>query len=173
MHSRDSRYRHVEEMLRTDALGRELMVTDLRRRPVRGGPYRHTVIDGDRLDHLGQRYYRRPHRWWEICDGNPAELSPLGLIGQEPLRTVRITAETDGTAWHAVLADLRALPGVEGAVLETDGRLAVLTVRFNELSVAATTLAGVVAGHGLEPGLAVSPTPVGAPIVVPPQTSRP
>lgn len=174
--ARDSRYRYVDEVLRTDAAGRSLLDSDLRRRPAHDGAYRHTVTAGDRLDHLGQRYYQRPHRWWEICDANPGVLSPLALIGDEPLRTVRITvpATVPAPPWPTVLADLRGRPGVDSVTLDLgDEPVAVLTVAFNELSVAATALADVVATYRAGPSLSVSAAPVGGRIVVPPRSSRP
>ena len=183
MYARDSRYRYADEVLRTDASGRELLVTDLRRRPPRIGTYQHTVEDGDRLDHLGQRYYRRPHRWWEICDANPQVLSPLRLIGQEPIRIVRIAvlATAPVPPWPKMLADLRARTGVERVDFDL-GELpgpagprtaGVITVEFNEISVSATTLSNAVAAFGRTPVTSQSPAPVGAPVVVPPPSSRP
>jgi hypothetical protein len=172
----------VDEVLRIDASGRELVVTDLRRRPARAGTYQHTIEDGDRLDHLGQRYYRRPDRWWEICDANPEVLSPLRLLGQEPLRTLRIAvpAKNPVPPWPAVLADLRARPGVEqvgfdlGQLPGPAGMIAVgvITVEFNELSLSVTALADAVAAHGLDPVTSLSPEPVGGQIVIPPPGSR-
>lgn len=187
MYTRDSRYRNQHEILRTDATGRELVVTALRRPPERTGAYRHLVEDGDRLDHLSQRYYRRPHRWWEICDANPGVLSPLRLIGQEPLRTLRVTVPDavppdPPLPWHAALADLRSRAGVGQVALTTEDipgpagtiTAGVITVGFNRLSVPEADLIGAVIAHGLTPlRTSVAAGAVGGQIVVPPPSARP
>jgi hypothetical protein len=35
----------------------------------------HEIAAGDRLDHLGQRYYNDDRMWWRIVDANPDYLS--------------------------------------------------------------------------------------------------
>lgn len=95
---------------------------------------------------------------------------------------MRITAPAaSAVPWSAVLTDLRARPGVERVGFDVrplpgpGGPVvtAVITVEFNRLGVDATTLAGAVAAHGLEPVTTVSPEPVGGHVVVPPPASRP
>lgn len=177
MHPRDSRYRSQDEVLRSDASGRDLVTTGLRRPPDREGALRHLVEEGDRLDHLGQRYYRRPHRWWEICDANPQALSPLRLLGQDPVSTLRILVlearpPDPPLAWHAVVQDLRDRAGVEQVAVETQDvpePAGLITVRFNHLSVAATALIDAVAAQGLDPArAAVLSGAAGTSIAVPP-----
>lgn len=175
MYPRDSRYRFVEEASRTDAGGRELLVTGLRPRPDRTGEPRHRLQDGDRLDHLGQLFYRQPHRWWEICDGNPGVLSPLALIGAEPLRTARIRVPpiAPSPPWHAVLAELRSRPGVERLDLAEEAGTVLITVIYNELSITPGDLADIVQAHGVNPVVTRSPAPAGSQLVVPPPSGRP
>ncbi len=182
--ARDSRYRYTGEVLRTDATGRELVATGLRRRPDRPGTYRHTLGQGERLDLLAQQYYRRPHRWWEICDANPGVLSPFELVGADPVREARMTVETAAgpVPWHTVLAELSATPGVERVSLTEamapppgpgpDVAVTVLSVRFNDRSVSVADLTALVAAHGPTAPLVVLPGPQGSAVVVPPPSGR-
>lgn len=193
MYARDSRYRHQDEVVRIDAAGREQVVTALRRPSERPAAVRHVLEQGERLDHLGARYYRRSHRWWEICDANPGTLSPLHLVGQDPLRTATITvplpaAPQPRPAWHAVLADLRAIPGVSGVSLtDVDTPLpggdatpvpaVLITVELNVNSVghrtlAESVLADTVAAHGLDPSVSTGVGAAGSAIAVPPPSGR-
>ncbi|GLF93124.1 hypothetical protein [Streptomyces yaizuensis] len=48
----------------------------------------HTVREGERVDHLGQRYLGDPGQWWRIADANPV-LDPGELTG-EPGRQIRV-----------------------------------------------------------------------------------
>jgi hypothetical protein len=48
----------------------------------------HTVDSGERLDHLGQRYFGDPGQWWQIADANPV-LDP-GELTAEPGREIDI-----------------------------------------------------------------------------------
>lgn len=184
MAARDSRYRYAGDVARVDASGRALVATVLRRRPRRSGVYQHTLTQGERLDHLGQTYYRRPHRWWEICDANPATLSPLTLIGDEPVRQARMTVPVGGPAvlWQTVLDGLLATPGVERVALADatapapgagpDVAVTLLTVWFNELSTPLADLQAAIAAHGPTAPLTLLPGPEGSTIVVPPPSGR-
>jgi hypothetical protein len=188
MYARDSRYRHQDEVARTDPAGRDHVATALRRPPERPTAIQHVVEQGERLDHLGERYYRRPHRWWEICDANPGVLSPLHLVGQDPLGVARITVPlpppTTPPAWYAVLGELAALPGVDGASL-TDIEIPVpggsgvtvpgvlITVEFNANSISAGSLADTVAAHGVVPSMSAEVDAAGSMIAVPPLSGRP
>lgn len=184
MTDRDSRYRDSADVVRTDEAGRELVTTTLRRRPHRTGTFHHLLRQGERLDHLGQQYYRRPHRWWEICDANPGVLSPLQLVGAEPVRQARMSVPTDGAEvpWHAVLTDLRATPGVDRVSLVDatdptvgpgpDGTVTVLTLWFNEHSTSTAALAAVISAQGPTARLTVVSGPEGTSIIVPPPSGR-
>jgi nucleoid-associated protein YgaU len=47
--------------------------------PAIEGWFRHTVVQGDRLDLLAATYYGRPERFWLIADANPA-VDPEDLL---------------------------------------------------------------------------------------------
>ncbi|SOD63448.1 hypothetical protein SAMN06297387_110180 [Streptomyces zhaozhouensis] len=53
-----------------------------------GATEAHTVGAGERLDHLGQRYFGAADQWWRIADANPA-LDPRELTA-EPGREIEI-----------------------------------------------------------------------------------
>jgi Phage Tail Protein X len=115
-----SRYRVAVE-----DVDRETNATLPRRLPGLTGTFRHVVAEGERLDQLAYRYYGDPLLWWRICDANPDVLSPLDLIGQEPLIT-RVfavdppdqTAENPEDPWPPLLCRLSTLVGVEGIDIE-------------------------------------------------------
>lgn len=183
MFTRDSRYRGVAEVSRDDPDGRTLLVKDLRVRPEVSGTFRHTVADGDRLDHLANTYYRKPRNWWRICDANPQFPSPLALLGQDPIETGRIPVLPDGAPlppWPALLRELRAVVGVEDAVLAIERRqlgaseaeVGVVTVRFNRVNVDLAAIALVATAAGFPAG---PPEPVGQlgkQITIPPEGIR-
>lgn len=179
MYTRDSRYRHVEDVTRVDAAGRELVVTDLRRRPSLTGTFHHVVEGGDRLDHLAHHYYRRSRQWWRISDANPDVLSPLRLIGDDPLATVRLVVPAEpppAAPWSTAVRTLAARTGVDHVAFALEERRAgpatipvgVLTVWFNTLTVTAEDLAAGLEGAGFGPGPREDVGRVGKPIVVPP-----
>ena len=47
----------------------------------------HTYVQGERLDVIANRYYRRPDLWWIILDANPQIKDPLVI---KPGTTLRI-----------------------------------------------------------------------------------
>jgi hypothetical protein len=115
MFSRTSRYHGLTDIVDHDAGNSSgaLVSTGLRLLPKVTGAFQHTIVDGDRLDQLAFLYYRRPAKWWRICDANPEFLSPLELLGRGPLRTVRIRLAIAGPpAWPALAGKLTAEPGV-------------------------------------------------------------
>jgi hypothetical protein len=59
----------------------------LRSFPEVTGIFFHTIEDSDRLDHLANKYYNRPRKWWRICDANPEFMLPQALLGKTPLIT--------------------------------------------------------------------------------------
>jgi nucleoid-associated protein YgaU len=40
----------------------------------------HTVVEGERLDHLAQRFYSDAQKYWIILDANPGVLNPFHLL---------------------------------------------------------------------------------------------
>jgi hypothetical protein len=89
MFARNSRYRRLPTASTVDA--RERWMSSVGSRPLATteGVLAHMLAEGERLDGLAQQYYEEPRLWWRVCDANPAFLSPLGLIGAEPLVTAR------------------------------------------------------------------------------------
>ena len=65
-----SRYADVGEHTITDARGRTLRYKKVRVIGPASVRWRHVVSQGERLDHVAQRYYRDPERFWRICDLN-------------------------------------------------------------------------------------------------------
>jgi hypothetical protein len=118
-----SRYRERPVALAPDARGRTPATTPLRTRPDTTGTFRHVVAQGERLDNIAYHYYEEPTSWWRICDANPEFLSPLALLGLEPVTTVRfpirnITDSLPGWATlKAALAGNPSLVGVEDVTI--------------------------------------------------------
>jgi hypothetical protein len=86
MFIKGSRYRNLPESSPVDAAGERLQGKNLREiPPPLDGPFRHTVLEGDRLDLLSFKYYGDPTKWWQIADGNPQEPFPVDLLDRSPL----------------------------------------------------------------------------------------
>jgi hypothetical protein len=115
MFSPFSRYRKLPDVVTTDAKGRTLASKALRLLPSVSGTFRHTVEDGDRLDHVAYKYYRQPTKWWRITDANPEFLSPQELLGKEPVVTDRFPVAFNGPQppWAALTRSLTERVGVE------------------------------------------------------------
>src|SRR5262249_55961779 len=116
MFSKLSRYRKLPDVTAPDPRGRTLASKDLRLLPEVTGTFRHTVDGGDRLDQLAYKYYSQPLFWWNICDANPGFLSPLSLLGKDPVVTTRfpvVAAVSAAPAWAALFAAMNATSGVE------------------------------------------------------------
>ncbi len=126
MFSKRSRYKNVADTAGIDVVGedgrvRTVEYKSLRRLPEVEGTFRHTVEESDRLDHLGYKYYKQPVKWWRICDANPDYLSPLGLLGKEPIETVCFTigCKSGGAgSFNLLLNRLAEEPGIVDAGLE-------------------------------------------------------
>jgi len=172
-YGRDSRYRRTPTVTRVDHTGRVLPVDDTRPRPPTGGSFTHTVDGNDRLDHLGQRYYGKPHKWWAIADANPEFISPLALLGLDPLTALRVTLRDAGPAPWRVLATLRGLVGVEDAAYDTTTTPATVTVTYNRATVGADAVLQAVralSDADDDPAPLGQPADrVGKPIVIPPE----
>jgi nucleoid-associated protein YgaU len=48
------------------------------------GYFEYTVIEGDRLDQIADKFYHAPDRWWYILDNNPQISDPFNI----PIGTV-------------------------------------------------------------------------------------
>jgi len=122
MFSKISRYRKLPDDVAIDFRGRKLVWKNLRLLPEVSGTFQHIVEDVDRLDHLAFKYYTQPRNWWRICDANPEFLSPQALLGKGPLITQRFPVsfrmDVKNPPWAGLLAQLRAIVGVEEVQLE-------------------------------------------------------
>jgi hypothetical protein len=63
-----SRYEGVETYAVTDRRGRTVAVVAVPPRPDQARLGIHLMRDGQRLDHLAQRYLGDPTAWWRICE---------------------------------------------------------------------------------------------------------
>lgn len=117
MFSKYSRYRKLPDEVTTDPRRRTLASKQLRLTPDVEGTFLHTVEEGDRLDHLAYKYYRRTRSWWRICDADAERLSPQALVGREPLATVRIPVTWEGFTppWSDLLKTVADAYGVDAA----------------------------------------------------------
>lgn len=126
MFAKGSRYRTLPDIVTLDAEGRCLQSKDLRLTPRVSGTFLHTVESIDRLDHLAYKYYKQPRKWWRICDANPGYLSPLALLGQDPVAMARFPLDFSGTEsppWSALIEVLSATVGVYDVKLLVEARL--------------------------------------------------
>lgn len=129
MFSRISRYNGLSDVMAVDARGRVLKSRSIRLLPDVWGKFLHSVEERDRLDHLGFKYYALTQKWWRICDGNSAFKSPLGLLSDEPVLTVRVPvtfSHADAAVsppWYKVLKRLREMAGVENVRFVDEARL--------------------------------------------------
>jgi hypothetical protein len=98
---RDSRYHDAEIAVHTQPDGTEVRYAKHRLLPpLPDDPDEdtttHTVSDGERPDHLGQRYFGDPTQWWRIADANPV-LDPRELT-DEPGEEIQIPLPGGGGA---------------------------------------------------------------------------
>lgn len=195
MFSKLSRYHSLPEVHAEDSAGRTAASTSLRVPPRTDGTLRHVLEAADRLDHLAYKYYRQPTRWWRICDANPDHLSPLALLGKEPLVTDRFPLVHDDSAgpapWPALVRRLEARKGVHGVRVEdrivglrpeerkVDDKTVTVevavveraaVVRYNRLDTTPEDLAQEMADLGFEVAPRRSLGRVGKEIVIPPRT---
>ena len=68
-----SRYAKVDEHEIIDGKGRVIRYKEVRFIPPETGlQLSHIVSDGERLDHIAQRFYQNPELFWRVCDANLA-----------------------------------------------------------------------------------------------------
>jgi hypothetical protein len=189
MFSRISRYRTLPDIVTTDAKGRTLVSKTLRPVAQAPGTFRHTVEDADRLDHLAYKYYQQPIKWWRINDANPEFLSPLALLGKEPVVTDRfpVALEAAQAPWAALVQNLAKQVGVEEVKVVEDIHLApkaqiiggqsvtlhveqferALLVTYNQLNMSPRDLARIITASGFVVGPPERLGRVGKQIIVP------
>ena len=177
MFSRISRYRPVPDIAVIDARARVVAAKDSRPLPAVTGTFRHTVLAGDRVDALAQRYYGQPLSYWHICDANPTELSPFALVDDEPLTTTTfpLTAPAGPPPWSALRQQVSALVGVESVAVREDpvpGRptqfVLSVAVTYNRLNVAAKDVGDAIDRSGFTAGPPADGGGLGRQIVIPP-----
>ncbi|MFJ4245045.1 tail protein X [Streptomyces iakyrus] len=171
MFSKQSRYHAVPDVAGSRRDRRSVVGKDLRVLPNITGSFTHTIGDGDRLDQLAFQYYGQPLHYWRICDANPDFLSPLALIGQEPLVAAHYTVAVpeDGPSWGQVLATLSAMVGVQDVIVRHDvttkpavelaegeevtvvaeHTVPVVTVMYNRVAVDGDAISGTIEQSGL------------------------
>ncbi len=199
MFSKRSRYKKIaqsggSDVVEFDAEGRPLEVKTIRPLAEVKGSFLHTVEESDRLDHLGYKYYKQPVKWWRICDANPDHLSPLALLGKEPLQTVQFTINhnTEGEPpFHTLLKSLSEQTGVRDAALNrsaqpgqeeveyngepvnitTETITTRLTLVFNSTILSTDQLAACIVAAGFQVQDSQSIGRVGKQIVIPPDTT--
>ena len=190
MFSKTSRYWAVPDITVPDSRGRVLPAKDIRLLPAVTGTFQHLVSQGDRLDQLAFTYYGQPLDWWHISDANPRILSPLALLGEEPVTTTRlpVTIASGTPSWAGLLRGLRALAGVEQAEIQdevqyvaqsqqVDGKPVMVTVErlvstvlvtYNSLVTSPGAISGAISAAGFKPGAGERVGQVGEQIIIPP-----
>ncbi len=190
MFSKTSRYSAVPDITVPDSRGRVLPAKDIRLLPAVTGTFRHLVSQGDRLDQLANTYYGQPLDWWHISDANPGILSPLALLGDEPVTTTRlpVTAAGGTPSWAGLLRGLGALAGVErveisdqvqyaaeaqqvggqDVTVTVERLVSAVLVTFNSLITSSGAIDGAITAAGFKPGAAEQVGQVGQQIIIPP-----
>ena len=184
-----SRYYKLPNEVTVDASGRSLQAKPIRLLPDAGGQFEHTLEANDRLDHLAFKYYKQPRKWWRICDANPEFMSPLALLGKEPIVTVRfpltLLDPTSPPPWAALRQTLTDIIGVldvqiieEVELVEVGENVAeerfqwAAQVIYNEMNVDIATLTGAINTAGFDVGEPEYIGRVGKPIIIPPNSIR-
>jgi hypothetical protein len=127
MFSKISRYKKLATIVTTDASGRLAESKCIRLLPEVSGTFTHTIEEADRLDHLAFKYYEQPRKWWHICDANPGFLSPLALLGKEPVATtlfpVTLKDTIDKPPWADLQKELYRTPGVRDVAITEEVKI--------------------------------------------------
>jgi hypothetical protein len=190
MFSKISRYRKLQNVVAPDAAGRQLPSRELRLLPTVTGTYLHTVVAGDRLDQLANRYYSQPLQWWNIADANAAFLSPFALLAQDAVTITRFSVNISGTPpWFKLFTAMQAILGVENIAVEEDVQLVqqqvnvagqtitawveqitwVVVVTHNAVSVTTESLSSAIEAAGFTVSAFVIVNQVGQEVIIPPK----
>jgi hypothetical protein len=177
-----------------DVQGRSSPSKSMRLLPKVTGRFLHTIEDADRLDHLAFKYYRKPRKWWHICDANPEFMSPQTLVGKEPIVTERFALslqdERGVPPWAALRQILDETVGViDVQVIETwelvpqmqsigeqqvrvmvDSFKRAVMVTYNTMNISPYDLGAAMAASGFEVGQPERVGRVGKSLVIPPDT---
>jgi hypothetical protein len=190
MFTKRSRYRPVPDIAVPDDRGRVLAAKGIRPLPDVTGTFQHTVDSSDRLDQLAYSYYGDPLQYWHICDANPQFLSPLALLGTEPVTTTFFPVAVDAgdPPWAVALSALFATLGVEDATVQEQADLVeqrqtvggkqvtvvvqrfsrALLVTYNRINIDAAALSAVIMAAGFTVGPPTDTGQLGQQIVIPP-----
>jgi phage tail protein X len=190
MFSKTSRYWAVPNITVPDSQGRVLPGKDIRLLPTVTGTFQHLVSQGDRLDQLAYTYYGQPLDWWHISDANPGILSPLALIGDEPVTTIRlpVTVASGTPSWAGLLRGLGSLAGVEQVEIEDEVQyvaeaqqvggqdvtvtverlVSAVQVTFNSLITSPDAINDAITAAGFQPGAREQIGQLGQQIIIPP-----
>ncbi len=119
MFSKISRYRKLDDDVIQDINGYTIESKSIRIIPEVSGIFSHAVAEGERLDHLGYKYYKQSKKWWRICDANPEFRSPLALLGHEPLIQIKVPIIWEGYTpqWSELIVKLLDVVGIKQAFL--------------------------------------------------------
>lgn len=186
MFSDISRYQELSDIITSNKQGLSLKSKTLRLLPEVPGTFRHTVEEIDRLDHLAYKYYNQPRKWWPICDANPDFMSPLALLGKEPIITslFTLTFEGDKPPWAILLRQLSKTVGVEKAsmdknqivpkkqILENEQSYYewTLVINYNKINVQREALVDMIVNMGFKVEQVENIGRIGKPIVIPSDT---
>jgi hypothetical protein len=169
MFFKGSRYKTLENVVIGDKSGHSFESKSLRIMPEVVGTFEHVIEEVDRLDHLAYKYFKKPVNWWHICDANPDFLSPLALLGKDPIVTAgfAITYDNPGPApLYKILVSLNQLPGVRDVSILDEGQT--VTVIYNRATVDAETLIIKMKDDGFTAADPVMVGRLGKKIIIPP-----
>lgn len=93
MFFKGSRYANVDEDILDLGDNRVIRYKKIRYIPDAEPRLGHRVAQWERLDHIAQRYFRNPERFWRICDANRA-MVPDDLVA-EPGKKIVIPSTED------------------------------------------------------------------------------
>jgi hypothetical protein len=170
MFFKNSRYRKLPDEVTLDSKGRRRLSKSLRSLPEVSGIFFHTIEDSDRLDHLANKYYNKPRKWWRICDANPEFISPQALLGKTPLITQRFPISFANTEeqppWAILMRAIANQVGVQDVWLTDDENYLIVT--FNQVNIQSSHLTDMVEEAGFNVGQAQTVERTGKQIVIPP-----
>ncbi len=176
MFSKISRYKKLDNIVTSGIRGLSIESKSLRPTPETGGDFEHTLLETDRLDHLARKYYKQPRKWWRICDADPEFMSPLALVGDDPVSTACLTVSFPGGPENPPLYKLRKklseTLGVKDVVFEANpDNSTEVTVIYNRMNVKMTDLKNGAEAEGFTVDAAADVGRTGKKIVIPPRAA--
>lgn len=144
MFVKGSRYRNLPESAALNARGEWIRAKDLRLIPPQSkllaAPERqvlHTVLEADRLDLLGFKYYGDTTKWWQISDANPQYPFPIALLDERPfvVEAFSLSHRDFAERYLLLLGALTAFGTVRANLINTFDGVETVDPRFAENSV--------------------------------------